>query len=301
VVRELLRSGHHVIGGIRVGGVPPPDLDESERLRVQWLDFDLLSADSVAALAREPVDAVIHLAAVASGADARRDPGYAWTVNAGGSARLAEVFGQLKASGRGDPRLLLVSTGEVYGHSIGRPFRETDEVVPCSPYAASKFGAEVAVEEVARRTGLAVVVARAFPHTGPGQSDKYVVPALALRVRTAKRIRAPAINTGNLEPIRDFLDVRDVAAAYRLLVERGRAGEIYNVASGRGVALVEVVDRLMALVGHRVILEPDPALARPNDLQYLVGDPTKLIGDTGWAPQISFDQTLEDLLDAQAD
>jgi len=189
----------------------------------------------------------------------------------------------------------------VYGQSDGHPLVETDPVVPCSPYAASKAGAEIAVWEVARRTGLRAIVARAFPHTGPGQSDRYVIPALALRIRTAKRIGAPVINTGNLEPVRDYLDVRDVASAYRLLIESGRPGETYNVASGRGIGLADVVDRLIQLTGYRVIVEPDPSLARPNDLRFLIGDSSKLTRDTGWKPLVSWDQTLEDLLDAQAD
>jgi GDP-4-dehydro-6-deoxy-D-mannose reductase len=300
MARELLRHGHHVIGGIRIGGSPPRELAEGERLRVQWVDFDLLSSDSVNALARVPCDGVVHLAAVASGADARRDPGYAWTVNAAGTARLAEAFGRIEAEGGRAPRLLLVSTGEVY-RPADRPLEESDPVQPSSPYAASKVGAEVAAWEVSRRTGLPVLVARAFPHTGPGQSDKYVVPALALRIRTAKRIGAPVVNTGNLEPVRDFLDVRDVAVAYRLLLERGSPGQTYNVASGAGISLGEVADRLMRAIGHRVILEQDPALSRPNDLTSLVGSPAKLTRETAWRPTVSFDQTLEDLLDAQAD
>lgn len=298
MVRELLRSGHHVVGGIRVGGAPAKELTESERLRVQWIDFDLLSADSVNGFSDLAVDAVIHLAAVASGGDARRDPGYAWSVNAAGTARVAEAFGRRAPD---SVLLLLASTGEVYGQSTGRPWLETDPVVPGSPYAASKVGAEIAAQEVARRTGLRVIVARAFPHTGPGQSDKYVIPALALRVRTAKRIDAPVIKTGNLDPVRDILDVRDVVRAYRLLVERGRPGACYNVASGQGIQLRLVVDRLAALVGHRVITEPDPGLSRSNDLAFLVGDSARLREETGWAPTIPFDQTLEDVLDAQAD
>lgn len=300
MVRELLRTGHHVVGAVRIGAGPPKDLAEGERLRVQWADFDLLSADSVNALADISTDAVIHLAAVASGADARRDPGYAWAVNAAGTARVAEAFGRVRTEGRGDPLLLVVSTGEVYGGADRGSFRETDVPLPASPYAASKLGAEIAAAEVSRRTGLRVAVARAFPHTGPGQSDKYVVPALALRLRTAKRIGAPVINVGNLQPVRDLLDVRDVVRAYRLLLERGATG-VFNVASGTGVPLESIVMRLMDLVGHRVILETDPTLARPNDLLHLVGDPARLVDATGWHPTFSLDQTLEDLLDAQAD
>ena len=301
MIRELLRTGHHVVGATRIGVGPPRDLAEGERMRVQWLDLDLMSADSVNELATISADAVVHLAAVASGADARRDPGYAWAVNAAGTARVAEALGRVRTEGRGDPFLLVVSTGEVYGQGTGTPSLETDPVLPASPYAASKLGAELATEEVARRTGLRAVVARAFPHTGPGQSDRYVIPAMALRLRTAKRIGAPVINVGNLAPVRDLLDVRDVVRAYRMLLERGVPGAVYNVASGRGYSLESLVERLMSLVGHRVILESDSGLARPNDILNLVGDPSRLIRDTGWQPTIPLDQTLEDLLDAQAD
>jgi GDP-4-dehydro-6-deoxy-D-mannose reductase len=300
LVRELLRAGHQVVGGIRLGGGPAVLLAESERLRVHWVDFDLLSAESVYGLAGVAADAVVHLAAVASGTDARHDPGHAWTVNAAGTARLLEAIGQRVGPGAG-PLVLLISTGEVYGNGLDRPALETDPLRPRSPYAASKVGAEVAAREVADRRGLRLIIARAFPHTGPGQSEKYVVPALAKRIATAKRVGAPVIKTGNLTPVRDLTDVRDVVRAYRLLVESGRAGETYNVATGRGVALAEVVAELARLVDHRVIGEPDPNLLRANDLPYLVGDPGRIKKDTGWAATIPLERTFRDVLDAQTD
>ena len=299
LVRQLLLASHHVIGALRVGGSIPHGLSESERYRVHWVEFDLLSPDSVESLVELRPDAVIHLAAVASGADARQDPGYAWTVNAAGTARLVEAFG--RASNDSPARFIVVSTGEVYGQGQGVPHLETDPVVPCSPYAASKAGAEIAALEVARRSNLEVIVARAFPHTGPGQSTKYVIPALAERMRTAKRIKAPVVKAGNLDPIRDLLDVRDVAAAYVGLLERGKPGEIYNVSSGVGLSLMDVVTRLAGVVGFRVIVEVDHALTRANDIRHLVGDSTRLREATGWAPRISLEQTLKDLVDAQAD
>lgn len=301
LVRRLLQAGHRVLGAVRVGWGPSKGLSEAERQAVQWVDFDLVSSDSVGRVGQLSPEVVVHLAALASGADARRDPGEAWAVNAAGSARLAETMGRLRRDGAADPLFVLASTGEVYGRGQGRPSVESDSLVPASPYAASKVGAEIAVAEVSRRTGLRTIVVRAFPHTGPGQSDKYVIPALADRIRTAKRIGAPVIKTGNLEPVRDVLDVRDVVAAYHALIDQGQAGSTYNVATGHGVTLREVVLRLMEVVGHRVILEADPNLARPNDLQYLVGDPSRLVADTGWKPSIPLDQTLKDLLDAQAD
>ena len=120
-----------------------------------------------------------------------------------------------------------------------------------------------------------------------------------------KPVRGAGKKNGNgasaRELARDFLDVRDVAAAYVMLAERGRPGEVYNVASGQGISLQELFDRLAAIVGVDAIAEPDPAFLRPADLPYLVGDAAKLRAATGWAPGIALEQTLRDLVHAQAD
>jgi GDP-4-dehydro-6-deoxy-D-mannose reductase len=227
--------------------------------------------------------------------------GVAWGTNAAGTARLAEELARLKAAGDADPVLVFASTGEVYGSGPARPRTERDPLLPCSPYAASKVGAEAAVLETWRRTGLRVIIARAFPHTGPGQSTRFVAPAFAERLRLAKRARVPVVKTGNLEPVRDFLDVRDVAAAYLSLAVQGVPGEVYNVARGEGISLAELFERLARLVGVRAIPELDPELVRPADIFHLVGDPSRLRAATGWSPTIDLDATLKELVDAQAD
>lgn len=299
---ELVAANHEVLGTRLPGESPPAFLPESARRLVRWLPLDLREMDSVRAAVDEVPDAVIHLAAIASGAEARRDPGLAWDVNAGGTARLADALGQQRQAGVGDPLLLLISTAEVYGLlPVPRPRLEDDPLVPISPYASSKLGAEVAAMEVARRTGLRVIVARAFPHTGPGQTDRYVVPAFAHRLKAARRLGARVVKTGNLEPVRDFLDVRDVVAAYLALLTRGRAGEAYNVASGVGRSLQSIFQRLGELLHVTAIPEVDPQLARTADLPHLVGDASLLHSVTGWAPRIAFDRTLEDVVHAQAD
>lgn len=145
-----------------------------------------------------------------------------------------------------------------------------------------------------------MIVARPFPHTGPGQTTAYVLPALAARLLEAKRTGAATVRTGNLDPVRDFLDVRDVVRAYLLLLEHGASGEIYNVASGVGYRLSDCFDLIADIVGVDATAEQDAALLRPGDIPVLIGDSTKLRGLTGWAPTISFEQTLQDLVDAQA-
>lgn len=305
LVRALLEAGHEVRACIRPGGpLEVPGLTREQRAAVARVPIEVLDTASVeAALSGRP-DAVVHLAAIASGADARRDAGAAWAVNASGTARVAETLGRLRERGEADPRLLLVSTAEVYGAGPAGPPRprvETDPLVPCSPYAASKVGAEVAALEVGRRTALRVVVARPFPHTGPGQSDRAVTPAFAARLRAARRTGAATVPVGNLEPVRDFLHVRDVVRAYLALLERGEPGEAYNVASGSGVALAELFRRLAALLGVAAEPLPDPALRRSADIPHLVGDATKLTAATGWRPSIALDQILKDVADAEAD
>lgn len=301
LVRTLLAAKHAVVGTHRLGGAPSRLLTAAETSAIAWRPLELASSESVEAVVAGGWDAVVHLAAVSSGTDARRDPGLAWEVNAAGTARLAESLARRRVEGEGDPLLLLASTAEVYGMGQRAARLETDPLEPCSPYAASKLGAEVAAGETGRRTGLRVILARPFPHTGPGQDHRFVVPALAGRIRMAKRIGAPAIKTGSLEPVRDFLDVRDVAAAYLALLERGVPGQAYNIASGSGVPLRAIVERLEALVGWRVITEHEPGLARRADILHLVGDAARLREATGWSPRFSLDQTLQDLLDAQTD
>lgn len=301
MIRRLLADGHEVFGALRPAGASHDDgLTAEERGAVRWMPLELTSPESVRMVVDLPYDAVIHLAAVASGPEAARDPGYAWTVNAAGTARIAYVLAEARRKGRADPLFLLVSTGEVYGRGAdARPRKETDALLPCSPYASSKVGAEIAAFEAWRRTGLRVVVARAFAHTGPGQDTRFVVPAFAQRLRYARQIGAPVVKVGNLDPVREFLDVRDVVDAYARLLVKGVPGEAYNVAGGQGVGLRDLFDRLAARLQVQVIPEVDPELMRPADIPSLVGDGSKLRRATGWAPTRSLDDTLRDAVDAQ--
>ncbi|HXY68388.1 MAG TPA: GDP-mannose 4,6-dehydratase [Gemmatimonadales bacterium] len=301
VLRALLAAGHEVVAGRQPGPPRPDGLTAAERAAAAWLPLELGDAGSVRQALVRDVDAVIHLAAVASGGDALKDPGVAWSVNAAGTARLLGELGRRRHAQEIDPVVVVVSTAEVYGAGPARALVESDPVAPRSPYAASKAGAELAAAETRLRTGLRVVVARAFPHTGPGQDERFVAPAFARRLRGARLARARVVKVGNLEPVRDFLDVRDVADAYVALLARGVAGETYNVASGRGLALRELFERLAAIVGVDAIAEPDPEFMRPADIPRLVGDAGKLGAATGWAPRIPLERTLTDLVHAQAD
>ncbi len=298
LVRRLLADGHAVLGGRRlVGGLEPawdPTLSAA-----RWIPLELTDPRSVAAAADHGADAVVHLAAVSSTAEALGAPEEAWNVNAVGAVRLLRALAERRAA-VADPVVLLVSSAEVYGAGEPRPRQESDPLAPLAPYAASKAAAELAGLEAWRRTGLRVIIARPFQHTGPGQTTRFVLPAFVERLRCARTSGATTVPTGNLAPVRDFLDVRDVVAAYLLLLERGVPGETYNVARGEGVPLGELFARLARLLGVRADPVADPALVRRTDIPHLVGDPARLRRATGWAPVHSLDDMLRNLADAEA-
>jgi GDP-4-dehydro-6-deoxy-D-mannose reductase len=297
LVRRLARDGHRIGAGCRPGSAPV----DWQGADVTVLPLELTDDRSVRQAVDFGPDAVVHLAAVASNPEALADPGLAWAVNAGGTARLAQALATRREQGGGEGRLLVISSGEVYGPGARVARKETDAVAPATPYAASKVGAELAGLEVWRRSGLPVIVTRAFTHTGPGQDGRFVLPSFVSRLREARVTGARRVRTGNLEPVRDLLDVRDVVEAYLLLLRSGEPGEIYNVSRGEGTSVGELFRMLANQIGVEAEPEPDPALARRNDIPHLVGDSTKLRRATGWAPARTLQQTLRGLVDAEAD
>ncbi|MES2306166.1 MAG: NAD-dependent epimerase/dehydratase family protein [Gemmatimonadota bacterium] len=296
LVRAARAAGHSVVAAVGPGGAMPEAwLSPDEVAGVTALVADLRAPDTYKILADFAPDSVVHLAALSSGAAARQDPATAWSINAGGTAALFDALAQT-----GTPTVLLASTGEVYGRGHAEQIPENAPLLPASPYAVTKLGAECAADEVRRRTGLKVIIARPFTHTGPGQAPLFVIPALASRLREALKRDLWQIPVGDLTPVRDFLDVRDVVAAYLLLLDRGVSGEAYNIASGVGQSLADCFKRLAALLGSPAHAVTMPSLLRQSDIPVLIGDASKLRAATGWAPQYSFERTLQDLVDAQA-
>ncbi|MBI2932219.1 MAG: GDP-mannose 4,6-dehydratase [Planctomycetes bacterium] len=231
------------------------------------------------ALRRFRGDAVFHLAAQAHPARSREIPMETFEVNVLGTQRVLEAL-----SGFGG-RILVVSTGDIY-RPDRQPRQETDPIEPRSPYGWSKRLAEAVARAQDR---LDIVIARPFNHTGPGQSEAYVCPGFARQVATRRVVRV-----GELGSVRDFLDVRDVVRAYLLLIERGRRGETYNIASGHGWRIGQILNTLIELSGRSVRIVVDPARTRPPDS--LIGDASRLHARTGWRPRIPFRRTLAELL-----
>lgn len=288
LVRELEAAGHAVATTDAVPAGAPAAVGLPG-----YAQADLRDEEAMRALVRGArPDAVVHLAGVSFVPDGARDPSLALTVNIGGTWTLAEAL----AAEAPRARLLFVSTAQVYGTLPSpAPLREDSPLRPLSLYAVTKAAGESLLLARHAAGTLDALVARPGNHTGPGQSPKFVAPAFARQVLAAKRGEIPAIRVGNLDSVRSFADVRDVVRAYRLLLERGASGGVYNVASPANVRIGDLLDRLRALAGCAAPVEPDPALWRPTDSCPEL-DVSRLRADTGWAPALTLDDTLRDLL-----
>ena len=293
VVKRLLAQGNSVIAAVGPGAPGQP-----ASANVTTVSLDLENDTSLGKVVETPVDAVVHLAAIALSKAAERDPSLAWRVNAEGTARLAAAIAGAAQRWDRQPLFLLASTADVYGWQT-RSTKEEDRIQPSTPYAWSKLGAEIATQQTARCAGLRFIIARPFPHSGGGQDDKFWIPERANLLRVVKKVGGTAVKVGDLTAVRDYLHVDDVAEAYALLLTRGTPGEVYNIASGQEVTLDEIHTRLERLLGFSVKREVDPNVVRKGARPYLVGDATKLRSATGWSPRRSLDDMLNDVLNAQ--
>ncbi len=279
--------GHELVAHLQAGGDEVVGLDRSAGADV---------TDGAAMrdlLARHRPRAVYHLAAVSHIGTSWSAPAQVFRVNAEGTLNVL-----VAARDAGVERVLVVGSADEYG-AVGEealPLGEDAPLRPVTPYGASKVAAEYLALQSFLGDGLGVIRVRSFNHTGPGQAEQFVVPALARRIATAEREGNKDAPVGSLEPVRDFLDVADVVAAYRLLVERGTPGEVYNVCSGVGRSVAEIADALLAMARHPIELVRDPVLERPVDIPRLVGDNSRIRAATGWSPTIPFQDTLAAIL-----
>ncbi|HEY6573268.1 MAG TPA: GDP-mannose 4,6-dehydratase [Candidatus Eisenbacteria bacterium] len=276
---------------------------EAAPLRERLASFrplDVTDAAAVAAAVRDiRPDAVVHLAAQSSGAASLLQPVETYRVNALGTLHLLEAVRQ----GAPEATLLSVGSADAYGSgSAGARIREEAPFRPRNPYGLSKAAQDELGALYAETYGLRVIRTRTFSHTGPGQRPQFALAAFAEQIaRVDAGLQPPEIKVGTLESVRDYGDVRDVVAAYRSLVERGEPGQAYNVCSGEGHRLRDLLDRLLALAGVKANVVSDPSRVRTHDVDHVVGDPSKIAARTGWAPRHSLERTLTDLYqDARA-
>lgn len=281
-----------------VGGRLVPRLRERGDHVACWdVEVDVRDFESVAErLEALRPEAIVHLAALSFVPDTVADPEATLRVNYLGTRNVLEAAHRLAP----EARVLVVSSGNVYGTARpgAGPFDETSPLRPGSPYARTKAAADLLARCYAER-GLDVVRARPFNHTGAGRPDSFVESSLARQLVEIERgRRSPALRIGNLESVRDFLHVGDVVDAYLRLLDRSVAASVYNVASGVGRSIGEIVEALRGLspAGADVRVEVDAERVRPTDRA--VGDARRLREATGWSPRVPFHDTLAELLEA---
>ena len=257
--------------------------------------LDITDARAVgAAIAEISPNVIYHLAGWADVGGSWKAPVEAFRANAEGTLNVLTA-----ATEAGVERVVAVSSADVYGivDPSELPLTEDSPLRPASPYAASKVAADYLGLQAWLGRGLPVLRVRAFNHLGPGQTDKFVAPALASRVARAELQGGEVLTVGDLSARRDFTDVRDVVRAYRLLAEKGEPGQVYNVCSGVDLAVQDLADQLVAQARVPLRLEVDPDLLRPVELPVLRGSHQRLTDATGWEPEIPISQTLTDLLE----
>ena len=272
----------------------PRLLDEGFEVTATDRDLDVSDRAAVdARLKQVKPEAIVHLAAQSSVAASTEDPERTHHINYGGALSVLE--GALRCGSR--PRVLLIGSADQYG-SAGPgspPFREDSPLAPASEYARSKTEAE-RLGTSFLDAGLEVVRIRAFSHSGPGQSDAFALSSFARQIAEIEAgRRKPVLWVGNLDSVRDYLDVDDVVEAYLRLLDPDVAADIYNVASGVGTRLGELLDALLDLADQRPSIERDPERFRPADCS--IGDASRLRAATGWKPAVPIERTLERLLD----
>ena len=270
---------------------------EHLRSRVRLLEADLRDYTSMhTALDKSRPDVIFHLAAQSFVPSSWSAPNETLTTNVSGQTNLFEAVRALRL----DPVVQIACSSEQYGLVLAHetPIKETNPLRPLSPYAVSKVAQDYLGYQYFQSYGLKVVRTRGFNHTGPRRGQVFVTSNFCSQVAAIELgLQEPVIRVGNIEAIRDFTDVRDMVRAYWLAVTKAKPGEVYNIATGNGIRIREMLDRLIALADVEVKVEVDPDRLRPSDVEILIGDSSKFRADTGWEPRIPFEQTLRDLLD----
>jgi len=285
---ELSSRGWEVIGADVESAKPAPEC-------AAWTACDVTSPQDVSRMftGLPPVTHVFHLAAVTFVPEAEKRADSARKVNIEGTRLVAETLLDSNPSAR----LVYVSSADVYGPPQFLPVDETHPIQPRNVYAETKVEAEAVVRELNECHNLNAVTLRPFNHSGPGQSDRFVLSSFAHQTALAEAgLQPPVIRVGNLDAARDFSHVDDIVCAYELAAQKGLPGETYNLCSGRSVPIRHALEGLTGMAKMKVGVETDPARLRPVQAPEVRGSHEKFTSATGWRPEIPFGRLLHDLL-----
>jgi len=257
-----------------------------------YIPLDIINTDmTLEVLKTHEPDIIFHLAALSSVSKSLRDRPLTYNTNIMGTVNLLEAALLLNKR----VRFIFISTCEVYGDG-GNKMSETSKISLKSPYAVSKYAAELICRSYGS-AGIDCVILRPFNHIGPGQAEDFVMPTIAKQVaEIEKGKRPPLIELGNIEAKREFMNVQDIIDAYTLAIKKCKPGEIYNISSNNGYTVAEAIEIFKKSSKKEFEIKVDPSRVRKDDIPVLIGNGSKFSDLTGWQPKIKFKKTIEDLL-----
>jgi GDP-4-dehydro-6-deoxy-D-mannose reductase len=246
-------------------------------------------------IAAESPDYIIHLASNSSVAYSWQSPVESFQNNTNIFLNVIESVRILKLP----CRILSVGSSEEYGivNPDTLPLHENHELNPISPYAVARVSQEMLSKIYSDGYGQDIIITRSFNHIGSGQRDNFVISSFAKKIALIKRKELKRLEVGNVDIVRDFLDVRDVVRAYMLLLKKGKAGEIYNVCRGVGYSLREILNKMMQISGTDFEIEINHSLIRPSDNPIIIGDNSKIKSACGWQPEIEIEESLKNIIE----
>lgn len=288
LVEALKSCGDEVIG-VDVSPEPSCAVDK-------YYYCNLIEADAIRIiLSVEKPNAIVHLAAVSSVAQSWKSPVDSFLNNTNIFLNLVEAVRALDLR----TRIISVGSSEEYGNIPAEetPISERHPLAPCSPYAVARVSQEQLSYLYAKGYGLDIVMTRSFNQTGPGQRPTFVIPSFVKQLSEGKKagLSVVKVKTGDLSIVRDFLDVRDAVSAYMLLLEKGVAGEVYNICSGKGRTLREVLEMAAKIIGVGLDIESDVSLIRPADNHVIIGDNSK-IASLCWSAKYELENSISDMI-----
>jgi GDP-4-dehydro-6-deoxy-D-mannose reductase len=269
---------------------------EFKHVRCSFEQTDLLNRDQVDNIIYQfQPYYILHLASFSSVA-------FSWKNPVASFANNTTIFLNLLEKVRGmnlDCRILSIGSSEEYGNvkDADIPLHEDHTLNPVSPYAVARVSQEMLSKIYVDGYGMDIVMTRSFNHIGPGQKDLFVISSFAKQlVALSSHGDTKELITGDTSIVRDFVDVRDVVRAYYLLFKKGKKGEVYNICSGEGTTLKELIDKMAAILNINITVRQNENLIRPNDNRIIIGSNEKIKQDTGWQKKISLEKSLEDII-----
>lgn len=297
LLEYLLENTHHSLFGTYLTRESLENLPDSLK-NVNFKKLDLIKEKETSSLIEEiRPDYIFHLAGFASTSKSFHSP---WETIGNNMKAQLNLLEAIRKSELFDTSIVVISSADIYGKVTDEelPIKETAELRPSSPYSVSKIGQDFLALQYFNSYGIKTIRLRPFNHIGPRQSPDFVVSSFAKKIAEIEKGKIePVLSVGNLEPKRDFTNVKDMVKGYWMAMEKGAPGQVYNLGSGVSYKIEEILTMLLSLTEKKISVKQDESLLRPVDNQELRCDSSKFKKLTGWTPEISIEKTLQQTLD----